>query len=76
MELLGSIQVRIERGGQTANEKTRIFRQVERGAVDFDDAMGESSRHGPLRRYSSAGRAWPELYAIRRFAWRRPARSR
>jgi hypothetical protein len=32
------------------------------------DALGESPRHGPLRRYLSAGRAWPELYAICRVA--------
>src|SRR5579864_8666387 len=40
MELLRSVQVRIEGSSQAANEKPRVVCQIERGTVTVDDAVG------------------------------------
>ena len=40
VELRRSVQVRIEGSSQAANEKSGVFRQIERSAIDLDDAIG------------------------------------
>jgi hypothetical protein len=50
VELLGTVQGRVEGGGQITDQKSRIFCQTERASVEASDAIGNEFTQ-PGRRF-------------------------